>query len=231
MCAMRSRKSSIATATTNAPSPHCTRARDSGRTDRTSVSAAQILVQSGAGQSARVGTAFGAPLVVKVVDGQGNPFAGALVRFLLPEQGPGAVFGALSRVQDVVTDAQGLAQSPAFTANATAGSYHATASVEGVAQAYRVEPGKSNFGKALFIANTFASNITAGGFLTATIPNPVAIGMMVTAMGGAAVATSWGFWALAALPTTLIVLVGSQYVVRWIFPPEMKDIQIGRAHV
>ena len=101
----------------------------------TSVSAAQILVQSGAGQSARVGTAFGAPLVVKVVDGQGNPFAGALVRFLLPEQGPGAVFGALSRVQDVVTDAQGLAQSPAFTANATAGSYHATASVEGVAQA------------------------------------------------------------------------------------------------
>ena len=103
--------------------------------------------------------------------------------------------------------------------------------VEGVAQAYRVEPGKSNFGKALFIANTFASNITAGGFLTATIPNPVAIGMMVTAMGGAAVATSWGFWALAALPTTLVVLVGSQYVVRWIFPPEMKDIPGGLDYI
>lgn len=101
----------------------------------TDTGAAQILVQSGAGQSARVGTAFGAPLVAKVVDGQGNPVAGALVRFRLPEQGPGAVFEALA--QDVATDAQGLAQSPALTANATVGSYHATASVEGVAQAAR----------------------------------------------------------------------------------------------
>ena len=55
------------------------------------------------------------------------------------------------------------------------------------------EPGKSNFGKALFLANTFASNITAGGFLTATIPNPIAIGMIVAALGTAASVTSWGF--------------------------------------
>ena len=103
--------------------------------------------------------------------------------------------------------------------------------VEGVAQAYRVEPGKSNFGKALFLANTFASNITAGGFLTATIPNPIAIGMIVAALGTAASVTSWGFWALAALPTTLIVLIGSQYVVRWLFPPEMKTIPGGLEYV
>lgn len=103
--------------------------------------------------------------------------------------------------------------------------------VEGVAQAYRVEKGVSNFGKALFLSNTFASNITAGGFLTATIPNPVAIGMIVAAAGTASALTSWGFWALAALPATLIVLVGSQYVVRWIFPPEMKAIPGGLEYI
>lgn len=103
--------------------------------------------------------------------------------------------------------------------------------VEGVAQAYRVEKGTSNFGKALFLSNTFASNITAGGFLTATIPNPVAIGMIVAAAGGASLLTSWGFWAMAALPATIIILVGSQFVVRWLYPPEMKSIPGGLDYI
>ncbi len=103
--------------------------------------------------------------------------------------------------------------------------------VEGVAQAYQVKRGTSNFGKALFLSNTFASNITAGGFLTATIPNPVAIGMIVAAVGSASAATSWAFWALAALPATLVVLLGSAYVVRWLFPPEMKSIPGGLEYI
>ena len=103
--------------------------------------------------------------------------------------------------------------------------------VEGVAQAYQVKRGTSNFGKALFLSNTFASNITAGGFLTATIPNPVAIGMIVAAVGTASAATSWAFWALAALPATLVVLLGSAYVVRWLFPPEMKSIPGGLEYI
>lgn len=103
--------------------------------------------------------------------------------------------------------------------------------VEGVAQAYRIEKGTSNFGKALFLCNTFASNITAGGFMTATIPNPIAIGMIVAAMGTTSAMTSWGFWALAALPATILILIGSLFVVRWIFPPEMDSIPGGMAYV
>ncbi|HIU16824.1 MAG TPA: DASS family sodium-coupled anion symporter [Candidatus Avidesulfovibrio excrementigallinarum] len=99
--------------------------------------------------------------------------------------------------------------------------------VEGVAQAYRVEKGTSNFGKTLFLCNTFASNITAGGFMTATIPNPIAIGLITAALGTTSVATSWGFWALAAVPATVIILVGTLFVVRWFYPPEMKSIPGG----
>ncbi len=104
--------------------------------------------------------------------------------------------------------------------------------VEGVAQAYKAERGTSNFGKCLFLANAFASNITAGGFLTATIPNPVAMGMIIAAIGGTAVShTSWAFWALAAVPTTIILLVASVFVLRWIFPPEMNSIPGGLAYI
>lgn len=103
--------------------------------------------------------------------------------------------------------------------------------VEGVAQAYKAEKGTSNFGKALFLCNTFSSNITAGGFLTATIPNPVAIGMIVAAMGTATAQTSWGFWCLAALPATVIILVGSMFVVCAIYKPEMKSIPGGLEYI
>ena len=103
--------------------------------------------------------------------------------------------------------------------------------VEGVAQGYQARKGESSFSKALFISNTLASNITAGGFLTATIPNPIAIGMVITAIGGATAQTSWAFWALAAAPTTLILLLLSVFVIFKLFPPEMKSIPGGLSYV
>ena len=103
--------------------------------------------------------------------------------------------------------------------------------VEGVAQGYQVNRGESNFGKGLFVSNTLASSITAGGFMTGTIPNPIAIGMLITAIGGATLHTSWAFWALAAAPTTLIVLVLSVFVIFKLFPPEMKAIPGGLSYV
>ena len=103
--------------------------------------------------------------------------------------------------------------------------------IEGVAQAYQAKKGESNFGKALFLANTFASNITAGGFLTATIPNPLAIGLIAAAIGTASVGTSWGFWTLAALPTTIFVLIGTAFVVRALFKPEMDSIPGGLEYI
>jgi anion transporter len=103
--------------------------------------------------------------------------------------------------------------------------------IEGVAQAYQIKKGESNFGKALFLSNTFASNITAGGFQTATIPNPVAIGLIAAAIGTASVGTSWSFWTLAALPTTILVLVGTPLILRMMFKPEMDVIPGGLTYV
>lgn len=103
--------------------------------------------------------------------------------------------------------------------------------VEGVAQAYKIEKGKSNFGKALFLANTFASNITAGGFQTATIPNPIAIGLIAAAVGTASVGTTWSFWTLAALPTTILMLIGIPLLLFMFFKPEMKTIPGGLKYV
>lgn len=45
--------------------------------------------------------------------------------------------------------------------------------VQGIGQAYKVEPGNSNFGRALSLSQTFAGNITGSAFLTGTIPNPI----------------------------------------------------------
>lgn len=103
--------------------------------------------------------------------------------------------------------------------------------VEGVAQGYKLDRGNSNFGKGLFLANTFASNITASAFLTGTIPNPVALGMIVTAIGGATTMTTWGFWAFAALPTNILVLICAMWIPLKLFPPEMKTVPGGLEYI
>jgi anion transporter len=118
-----------------------------------------------------------------------------------------------------------------FTPSNTARTAAMLPIVEGIAQTYKAEKGTSNFGKLICIANALTSSITAGGFQTATIPNPIAIGMIVAAIGGATAQTSWAFWALAAVPTTLILLVGSVFVLHWLFPPEMKGIPGGLDYI
>ena len=90
--------------------------------------------------------------------------------------------------------------------------------VQGIAQAYEVEPGKSNFGRALFLSQTFTGNITGSAFLTGTVPNPIAIGMILAAVGVSTKLT-WGYWALAALPTNLIILVFTGWLCLRMFPP------------
>ena len=102
--------------------------------------------------------------------------------------------------------------------------------IQGIGQAYKIEPGKSNFGRALALSQTFAGNITASAFLTGTIPNPIAIGMMFTAVGASAKLT-WGYWALAALPTNLIILLFTGWLCLRMFPPEMNEIAGGMEYV
>jgi len=92
---------------------------------------ANITAVSGSQQSAAINTAFFASLVAAVNDGFGNPVSGATVTFTAPTSGASGTFAG--GVDTAITDAFGLAASPAFTANATSGGFTVTASVSGVA--------------------------------------------------------------------------------------------------
>ena len=82
------------------------------------------------------------PLQVRVLDANGNPVAGTTVTFTLgsgassgcgknASSGAGATFTGAGTQATVTTGVSGEASSPLFTANATAGSFTATAAVSG----------------------------------------------------------------------------------------------------
>ncbi|HUK99459.1 MAG TPA: DASS family sodium-coupled anion symporter, partial [Nitrospirota bacterium] len=98
--------------------------------------------------------------------------------------------------------------------------------VEGIAQAYGIKRGESNFGRALAISAAFASNVTASAFLTGTIANAIAVSVIVGSSGPSTY-SSWSYWALAAAPTNLVLLIVSVWLLLKIFPPEIKEIPGG----
>ena len=85
---------------------------------------ASIVVFSGAGQSSRVGTVFGQPLVAQVKDANSNPVAGVPVSWAPPVLGASA---NLILPPSPLTDGSGKT-SVAPTANAIAGAYSLVAS-------------------------------------------------------------------------------------------------------
>jgi hypothetical protein len=78
--------------------------------------------------NATIGMTYGTLLQVQVTDSHGNPVAGRLVTFSAPTKGAS---GSFNTSATVVTDAQGIATAPAFTANHIAGRFTVTASVAG----------------------------------------------------------------------------------------------------
>lgn len=102
--------------------------------------------------------------------------------------------------------------------------------IQGIAETYKCEKGKSNFGKALFLSGAFTTNITGSTFLTGTIPNPLAIGLIAAAVGASQM-TTWSYWALAAVPTNIIILILMGLFLFKMFPPEMKGLPGGIAYV
>lgn len=93
---------------------------------------AALKIVSGAGQSAQVGTAFAAPMVIQVLNNLGQPLSDIPVQFTFGTKGAGASFdgGQISAV--AVTNTDGKAQSPAFTGNGLHGSFQALITVEGL---------------------------------------------------------------------------------------------------
>lgn len=91
-----------------------------------------ILVVSGSGQTATVGTSFASTLQVQVVDQNDQPVVGDTVTFTAPSTGPSGTFASSSNTDAVLTDANGFA-TDTFTANTVAGSYEVTATADSAA--------------------------------------------------------------------------------------------------
>lgn len=103
---------------------------DSNAFQITSGPAAGIAAIGGGLQSATVLQQFPLPLQVQVKDSAGNPVSGVTVTFAAPSSGPGGTFaGPIT----VTTDSNGVATSPALTANSQAGSFTVTAAATGIA--------------------------------------------------------------------------------------------------
>ncbi|HEV3322699.1 MAG TPA: Ig-like domain-containing protein [Solirubrobacteraceae bacterium] len=103
-------------------------------------------------RSARVTARFPQPLQVRVLDANGNPVAGATVTFTLDPTSTStcgttaaatASFAGGGTQATATTDANGLATSPAFTANTAAGSFTATALVSSGGGDGSESPGKA----------------------------------------------------------------------------------------
>jgi MYXO-CTERM domain-containing protein len=111
--------------------------------------ATTVAVSGGSGQSATVGTAFGAPLVVLVRDAASQPVPGVTVGFTAPASGATAALSGAT----ASTGASGTASLTA-TAGQLLGAYSVTASVGGIGVA-----------ATFALANTAgaAASITGGG--------------------------------------------------------------------
>jgi hypothetical protein len=96
-------------------------------------SPAAIVPAGGDNQQAVLGASFATPLAVTVFNANGHPVQGVSVTFTAPAGGASGSFAGGQGSVTVVTDANGLATAPAFTANATAGSDLVTAQAAGLA--------------------------------------------------------------------------------------------------
>jgi hypothetical protein len=95
--------------------------------------AATAIAAVAASASATVGTQYAQPLRATVLDASGQPIEGIGVTFTLTaaHEGAGATFLGGAAQATVYADANGRATSPPVVANATAGTFTATASAVG----------------------------------------------------------------------------------------------------
>jgi predicted outer membrane repeat protein len=92
-----------------------------------------ISIQSGASQFTPQGSAFFWPMTLLVKDQFSNPMQGITVTFTAPGSGASGTFMDSGTNQSTaVTDIDGLATAPIFTANSTPGSFVLSASVAGI---------------------------------------------------------------------------------------------------
>jgi len=88
------------------------------------------LAPKGQAQSGAVGQVYDAPLQARVTDKYGNPITGLAVTFTAPITGAGGTFDG-EQSATAITNIDGVATAPAFTANTKAGRYVMTLTAHG----------------------------------------------------------------------------------------------------
>ena len=88
-----------------------------------------------------------------------------------------------------------------------------------ILKVYKAEPGKSNFGKQMMIQEIIFNNISTEGILTATAGQILAVGY-IKDMAGTTV--TWGQWFAGNMPITIVILIITIIVGRFLFPSEVK---------
>src|SRR5258708_22439942 len=105
--------------------------------------AAGMSVVSVSVQTASPASPFGSPLVARVFDINNNPVANASVTFTMPSIGPSGSFGGGTPLSfTTTTNAQGLATTPAITANNTPGGFTGTAATGAFQTLFSLSVGK-----------------------------------------------------------------------------------------
>ena len=90
-----------------------------------------ISATAGTPQSATINTAFSTSLQATVIE-SGTPQSGLSVTFTAPASGASGTFAGSDHTVAVITDSNGVATAPVFTANGTAGGpYNVTATLSG----------------------------------------------------------------------------------------------------
>ena len=98
----------------------------------TSSAPASLIVTGGASQTTQVGSPFGSPLAVKVVDGAGQPYPGAAVTFTSPAAKTSATFVASGLTTTTVrSDATGTATVPNCLCLFGTGQFHGLGFIRG----------------------------------------------------------------------------------------------------
>ncbi len=88
---------------------------------------ATVTASGGITQSAAIDTAFAMPLAATVFDSNSNPASGVSVTFTAPATGASGTFVNGTTTETDTTDANGMATSTVFSANATTGGPYAVA--------------------------------------------------------------------------------------------------------
>ncbi len=120
---------------------------------------------TGGSQSAQLGAPFAGRLVAYVANA-GGPVAGAPVTFTAPAAGASGMFPGGAMSATVLTDANGDAKAPPFTANATAGTYAVSAATPSasVSASFPLQ----NVAGVVTWSSVSTNDLSFGGVLTGT---------------------------------------------------------------